>query len=181
MANIQQSNLFTVPIWRLKVDKFKDKKLKLQKLFSKFKEEENIYAKFETNKILTRTLTPNTVIGEFAEIIQDELHEFQQTLKKDFSINDVWSVSYAENAHHPIHSHGSTGLSGILYLDLPIDSPYTTYVQSWNDAESDCTIYNNLNVLEGDITIVPSYVLHYSSPNKSKEIKRIISWDMKYV
>ena len=32
---------------------------------------------------------------------------------------------------------------------------------------------------EGDIIVVPSFVQHFTQPNKSKKQKRIISWDMK--
>ena len=71
------------------------------------------------------------------------------------------------------------GFSGILYLDLPKDSPKTTYIQPWTDHETDTILYVEIPIIEGDIVIAPSFVLHFSSPNKSKNKKRIISWDMK--
>ena len=80
--------------------------------------------------------------------------------------------------YHSPHNHGSTGLAGILYLDLPKDSPVTSYIQPWQDYVNDTTIFNPLLVTEGEIVIVPQSVLHFSSPNKSTNKKRIISWDM---
>ena len=65
------------------------------------------------------------------------------------------------------------------YLNLPKDSPDTTYMQPWNDYRDDTTHFASVSVAEGDIVIVPSFVLHFSKPNKSKSKKRIISWDMK--
>ena len=66
-----------------------------------------------------------------------------------------------------------------MYLDLPEESPVTTYIQPWNDFISDTTFFNEIPVSEGTMIITPSFVMHYSSPNKSKDKKRVISWDMK--
>jgi hypothetical protein len=52
-------------------------------------------------------------------------------------------------------------------------------VQPWNDWHTDMSQYGEVLVEEGDIVIVPSFVVHYTRPNKSDDIKRIIAWDMK--
>ena len=71
------------------------------------------------------------------------------------------------------------GLTGILYLNLPKDSPVTDYIQPWQNYETDQCWYVKVPIVEGDIVIVPSFVFHFSNPNKSNSKKRIISWDMK--
>ena len=104
---------------------------------------------------------------------------FSKEIKTDFAITEIWSISYDKGDNHSPHNHGSTGLSGILYLDLPKDSPETVYIQPWNDYVDDTVKYVRISITEGDIIIVPSFVMHYSKPNKSNSKKRIISWDMK--
>ena len=94
-------------------------------------------------------------------------------------LEDIWSISYKKGEYHTPHDHGSTGLTGIIYLKMPKDGAVTQYIQPWNDWYSDRTIYYPLPVKEGDIVVVPKFVRHFTEPSKSKKIKRIISWDMK--
>ena len=96
-------------------------------------------------------------------------------------IKDIWSVSYTKGEYHSPHNHGSIGWAGILYLDLPKDSPVTSYLQPWNDIQNDTSIYHPVKVVEGQIVIVPQFVTHFSPPNKSTKKKRIISWDMELI
>ena len=100
-------------------------------------------------------------------------------IKKDFAIMDIWSLSYDKGDFHPTHNHSSLGITAILYLDLPKDSPVTEYIQPWNDYVNDTVQHYAEPVVEGDIVIQPSFVLHFSNPNESNSKKRIISWDMK--
>ena len=104
-----------------------------------------------------------------------------QRLKKDIQIEDIWSVSYKSGEYHTPHNHGTTGLTGILYLEMDKNSPTTTYIQPWNNQYTDTTLYYNMPAHEGLITVVPKFVNHFTQPNKSKKIKRIISFDMKII
>ena len=97
------------------------------------------------------------------------------------AIQDIWSVSYSKGEYHSPHNHGSLGWAGILYLDLPKDSPGTSYLQPWNDIQNDTSIYHPVKVVEGQIVVVPQFVTHFSPPNKSTKKKRIISWDMNLI
>ena len=99
-------------------------------------------------------------------------------IKKTILFEDIWSVSYKKGDYHTPHDHGTVGLAGILYLNMPKDGAVTQYLQPWNDWISDRTIYYPLPVKEGDIVITPKFVRHFTEPHKSKKIKRIISWDM---
>ena len=155
---IEQS-LFNIPYYTTPILDFKVKKKKLVNLLKSYPEKKHGMQTFFTNRQSNR----DGLVEGFTELI---------------SIMDVWSVTYAKNDYHSPHNHGSTGLAGILYLDLPKDSPVTSYIQPWQDYVNDTTIFNPLLVTEGEIVIVPQSVLHFSSPNKSTNKKRIISWDM---
>ena len=173
---MQQKTLFNIPFWEMQTINFTKKKKDIVKLLKKYPEEKLEFQDFYTNR---QTDTKGLVEG-FTEIIKEELTILaEQVFHRNIAITDCWSVSYDKNDLHAIHNHSSTGISGILYLDLPEKSPVTTYVQPWNDFISDTTLYNNVPVSEGTIVISPSFVMHFSSPNKSKDKKRVISWDMK--
>jgi hypothetical protein len=169
-----KDNLFTIPIWIFSITDFKKKKKELIKILKPFKEKKEGIQTFKTNRhILRKNLSEN-----FSKILLNEIKEFSKELKKDILIEDVWSVSYEKNEYHSIHDHGSKGLSGILYLDMPKDAPETIYLQPWNDWTIDRTIYRKIPVKEGDIVIIPKFIKHFTEPNKSKKIKKVISWDM---
>ena len=114
-------------------------------------------------------------------ILEEELTMLSEKLEKKIKVDDAWSVSYKKGEYHSPHNHGSLGLSGILFLEQPEDAPVTSYMQPWNDYISDRTVYLPIPVQEGTIVVVPQFVQHFSEPNKSKKIKRIISWDMSLI
>ena len=99
--------------------------------------------------------------------MNEELNLLAQRVKSNVKITDIWSVSYTKGEYHSPHNHGSLGWAGILYLDLPKDSPVTSYLQPWNDIQNDTSIYHPVKVVEGQIVIVPgnysiqnSYLFH---------------------
>ena len=174
--NLNVGNLFSIPFCKTSVQNFTEKKQKLINLFKPFDEKKNDeqLANFNSNRYNTELVNK-----EFTDILSDELQSIVNAFKIDFYVSDVWSVTYKENGYHPIHNHGSVGLSCILYLTLPTDAPKTSFLQPWNNFLTDKTPYAVLDVKEGDILVVPSFVNHFTQQNKSKSEKRIISWDMK--
>ena len=173
---MEQKTLFNIPFWEMKTINFKKKKKDIVKLLKNYPEEKKELQDFYTNRQTDR----KGLVKGFADIIKEELTILsEQVFKRNIGITDCWSISYDENDFHSTHNHCSTGISGILYLDLPKESPVTTYIQPWNDFISDTTLYSNVPVSEGTIVISPSFVMHFSSPNKTKDKKRVLSWDMR--
>ena len=172
---MKQESLFNIPYWKIQIINFKKKKKELTKLLESYPEEKGELQEFTTNRQSDRA----DLAEKFSSIMIEEISKFSREIKKDFVIHEIWSVSYDKGDNHLSHNHGSMGLSGILYLDLPKDSPVTDYIQPWNNFEIDTVQYNSVPIVEGDIIITPSFVLHFSKPNKSDNKKRIISWDMK--
>ena len=175
MKKLIQKSLFNIPYWKIQTINFKKKKKELAMLLESYPEEKKGLQEFATNKQSNRS----GLIEEFASIMNEEMSGLSNEIKKDFAIIDIWSVSYAQGDYQISHNHSSTGLSGILYLNLPKDSPKTVYTQPWNDYETDTVRYVKVPIVEGDIVVVPSFIFHFSNPNKSNSKKRIISWDMK--
>ena len=167
-------NLFTIPMWSIPTLNFSKKKKQLEKLVKAFPERKHGMQSFSTNRQHNRTGFKEA----FTNICMDELGMLSKKLQKDIIIDDIWSVSYKKGDYHTPHNHGAVGLTGILYLNMPKDAAVTQYIQPWNDFLSDRTIYFPLPVVEGSIVVVPKFVRHFTEPHKSKQIKRIISWDM---
>jgi len=170
-----KQTLFQINYFHMPVLKFKDKKKKLVNLLKSFPEKKHGLQNFSTNRQIDRT----GLADGFTQIVGEELQMLSKDIQLDLAMSDIWSVSYAKGDYHSPHNHGSLGLSGILYLDMPEGAPVTHYIQPWNQHLSDTTLYLPMNVREGDIVILPSFINHFSPPNKGKGKKRIISWDMK--
>ena len=170
-----EETLFRIPYWTIPTLNFSEKKKTLTTLLKGYPEKRHGLQTFATNRQSDRS----NLAEAFANICGEELNMLSTKLKKDIEITDIWSVTYKNGDYHTPHNHGSTGLSGILYLNLDKNSPSTTYLQPWNDWYSDRTIMYPMPVQEGQIVVIPQFINHFSEPNKAKKIKRIISWDMK--
>jgi len=171
---INYTSVFSIPIWSFKCNEWEDKKRQLNEILKEFPESRTPLQNFLTNRQSNRA----GLIELVSSLFKREFTMITEHYKKDISINDMWTVSYEKNDYHSPHNHGGRGLTAILYYQLPIDSPTTTYIQPWNDWNTDRTIYRPFTVYEGDIVIVPSFLNHFSEPNKSEKTKKILSWDM---
>ena len=172
-----QETMFNIPYWTIPTINFKEKKKKLQSLCKRHPDSKHGIQTFSTNRQSPRIQFKEDLVN----ILEEELTMLSEKLGKDIRIDDAWSVSYKKGEYHSVHNHGSVGLSGILYLDQPKDAPMTNYMQPWNDYFTDRTVYYPIPVQEGTIVVVPQFIQHFSEPNKSKKIKRIISWDMSLI
>jgi len=172
-------DLFKIPFYSTPVLNFKnEKKKKLTNLLKSYPEERTGIQTFSTNRQTDR----GGLVEGFTQILGEEFNILTQQIKKHLSIADIWSVTYSKGDYHSPHNHGSLGLAGILYLDLPEGSSLTHYIQPWNEIENDTTIYYPLSVTEGTIVIVPQFVQHFSPPHSAKKgKKRIISFDMDFI
>tara|TARA_Y100000996_G_C22527661_1_gene645133 strand:- start:269 stop:811 length:543 start_codon:yes stop_codon:yes gene_type:complete len=176
-----QKTLFDIPIWIKEVDNFEYKKGKLDEELSKFPEVRNDTNSFFSNRGTQREGLSKT----FANIMSKELHELQVNLKEykpeinEVWLTDVWSVTYQKGDYQATHNHRSTGLSGLLHLEIPTDGPQLNIIMPWNDWINDTTTYYSVKYKVGTMMVMPSFLLHSSEVNLSEERKRVISWDMR--
>jgi hypothetical protein len=171
---MKEETLFNIPYYTLTTSNFKIKKKNLTKLFNSYPDIKQGIQTFHTNKQSNN----ENLIQSFSNIMDEELNILTEKLKANISITDVWSVTYKEGEYHPPHNHGSMGLTGILYLEFPKNSPITMYIQPWNNFYLDTTTYCSLPVEEGQIIVVPKFISHFTVPHIHKKIKKVISWDM---
>ena len=160
--------IFKIEFFKIKCIDFKNKKKKLEKALERYPEMPQ--ANFASNR---NKCSINT---EFREIFKDEFSLIRAKFNSKILLQRVWSVVYHKGDYHVPHNHSSTGYSGILYLDMKLESPRTTYIQPWNNQEDKSVLYTP-PVNEGDIMIVPQFLMHYTTPNPIKFKKRILSFD----
>ena len=176
-----QKTLFDIPIWVKEVENFDSIKRELEIEFSKFPEVRNDTNTFFSNRNTNR----DGLSKSFGDIMSKELHELQADLKKyrpeinEVWLTDVWSVTYEQGDYQATHNHSSTGLSGLLHLEVPADGPQLNIIMPWNDWIHDDTKYYSVKYKVGTMMVMPSFLLHSSEVNLSDKRKRVISWDMR--
>lgn len=80
-----------------------------------------------------------------------------------------WFQQYAFGDFHEWHLHGKCLFSSVYYVELAEESSKTRFNFLGKEFEMD--------VKEGQILSAPSFLLHCSKPNKSKQIKTIIAFN----
>jgi uncharacterized RmlC-like cupin family protein len=86
-------------------------------------------------------------------------------------MQELWFQQYYKNSQHGWHTH-SSNFTSVYYLELENDAPKTKIVNAFNQKE-----IIELNVVEGDIVIFPSFVIHQGPKNISNNRKTIISYN----
>ena len=160
--------VFKIEFFKIKSINFKNKRDEIEKVLSQYPEMP--FDNFKSNRNKAR------INNELLKIFDDELKLIRAKFNSKIILNKAWSVTYDKGDYHIPHNHSSQGYAGIIYLRMGKNSPGTTYIQPWNN-ERDKSVLYTPPVETGDIMIVPQFLMHYTTPNKTYIKKRILSFD----
>ena len=169
-----EERMFEINFLKFKVEDFNNKKEKLLNMLKEYPESKKDYQNFYTNRQSDRT----GLIQKFREICKDEIEQISKTFKVGFKISDMWSVTYEKGNYHPVHNHGSIGLTGLLYLQADEYASPTIYLQPWTEHITDKTLYYRMPSVEGTIVITPKFLHHFTEPHDAIEDKKVIAFDI---
>jgi co-chaperonin GroES (HSP10) len=125
---------------------------------------------------------PRFYIDDFLSIFQEELMEFGQELNLNkFKIEDIWTVKYETGDFHSIHNHSKSNISGILYFDYDEKEHTPTNILVGENSITKVTDVVTPSVVEGDIILFPSNMMHFTLPNKSNKVRTVVSFDISLV
>jgi len=160
--------LFKIEFFKIKCIDFKNKKEKIEKVLDHYPE--MLFNDFKSNRNKAR------INNDLLKIFSDEFKLIRTKFNSKIVLDRAWSVTYDKGNYHVPHNHSSQGYAGIIYLRMGKNSPGTTYIQPWNNEKDESVLCTPL-VETGDIVIVPQFLMHYTTPNKTYYKKRIISFD----
>jgi len=104
----------------------------------------------------------------FAPILQHRLVQMMhQVGYKDVNIENLWFQQYVKNDIHNWHIHGSTWV-GVYYLEMDPRSPITELMDPMTQKTKIVP-----DLVEGDIIVFPSHVIH-RAPRISSDIRKTI-------
>jgi len=172
----QFNHFIQCPIIVTSVYKFKEKKQSILDAINNSAEAyPELNTKVELNVLKSDWHNNENPDREWFQMVYPFLHDnILQSCKtigfNSYNLLQAWFQQYTHLGSHGWHIH-SGNFSGVFYVDLPQSSPVTLFC----DPLSKETFFPNAT--EGDVVIFPSFILHKSVHNQSKETKTIISFN----
>ena len=116
----------------------------------------------------------------FLSMISPYLAQFLRISDYKFTkISRVWTQRYSKGDYHPPHDHEPEGFACVFYAQLdPQEHLPTQFMQPWiphtGNRDMDCPD----NIVEGDLVIFPSNLMHMAPPHSSDKYRTIISFNL---
>ena len=166
--------MLTIPFYHYKVSNWKEKKEQLLDFVSNlsFKYFDQIADLYTTYGDQTSSIP--------LKILEDDILKFTTEVKYSGEINaEIWFQKYYENQFHSPHNHGAIGYSAVLYINFdkrihegtrflaPFNHPDGNHIEFVPDVD------------EGSLIFFPSYLYHYTLPNKSDTIRIVMSVNLR--
>ena len=168
--------MLTIPFYHYKLNNWKEKKEQLLDIAS------NLL--FKTNDKISDLYTTygdvNQTSARVFDILENDIRKFTSEVKYSGEIGaDVWFQKYNENQFHSPHNHGAIGYSSILYIKFNKKvHKGTRFLAPFNSPEGNEVDFAP-DVDEGSFIFFPAYLKHYALPNKSEDVRIIMSMNIR--
>ena len=176
--------MFSIPFYKYKIENWQEKKQKLLEICSTidFKNQEIEMRKnigVNADNLYTDYGKNNPYTDKVAEILKSELIKFKDDIKfKNIEVNSAWFLQYYKSQFHSPHTHGTLGYSSVTYIKFNKKKHQPTiFISPFNDPLGNLIEYAP-EVDEGNIIFFPSMLTHYVLPNKSNDIRIILSFNV---
>lgn len=168
-------NMFTVPLFRTRVEPWEKIKTEILKSLDSNYE-------FDDSGLETDFFQRNKYSGYVYDILRPTISEILKTYFGQLPPKtppDMWSQKYHNKSEHPVHNHGNGGVSFILYLKFNPDvHKATRFYSPFNDFLTGDLMTFVPKIQEGDLIAFPSFLLHTSQYQTSDEERMIISFNI---
>ena len=167
--------MFSVPLFRTKVTPWKHIKQQVIDIVG------NTYLKDDQRGFLTDYYN-NNYNEELYEVLRpfvDQIGQKYLNMSAPAAAPNMWSQKYYAGTEHPIHNHGSTGYSFILYVKFnPQVHKATQFISPFDNFLNGDMLCFEPQVEEGDLIAFPSMIKHSSQFQTSDEERMIVSFNM---
>lgn len=118
-------------------------------------------------------------VKEMVSLLTPYLQQYREhALFKFKGISTMWCQRYNENDFHIPHDHGTKGYSAVFYAEFDPEVHQSTSFLTPFPNEVGVRPFKQINVIEGDLIIFPSNLVHMSIPHKSDRHRTIISFNL---
>ena len=160
--------VFKIEFFKIKCVNFKNKKAKIEEVLGHYPEMP--FANFSSNRNKAR------INKELLEIFKEEFYLIRTKFNAAIILDRAWSVTYNKGDYHVPHNHSSRGYAGYYLFTTKKRLTKNNLHTTLNNEEDKSVLYTP-EVEQGDMMIVPQFLMHYTEPNKVYFKKRIISFD----
>tara|TARA_Y100000114_G_scaffold138432_1_gene141427 strand:- start:9 stop:515 length:507 start_codon:yes stop_codon:yes gene_type:complete len=166
--------MLTIPFYHYKVSNWKEKKEQLLDFVS------NLSFKYFDKPANLYTTYGDQTSSIPLKILEDDILKFTTEVKYSGEINaEIWFQKYYENQFHSPHNHGAIGYSSVLYINFDKRMhDGTRFLAPFNDPDGNHVEFAP-DVDEGSLIFFPSYLYHFTIPNKSDSIRIIMSMNIR--
>ena len=121
-----------------------------------------------------------------SDCIEDKLNDFCQEIsipRENLTITDMWYETSGQYDNHRIHNHGAYGYSACWYVDFDnTEHTSTAFYSPFNNfINGDLMNYQPSNVMEGDLILFPSTIMHETSCNESSKDRTVVSFNVSII
>ena len=166
--------MLNIPFYHYKVNNWREKKEQLLDFVStlSFKFKDQIADLYTTYGDQTSSIP--------LKILEDDILKFTTEVKYSGEMDaDIWFQKYYENQFHSPHNHGAIGYSSVLYINFEKRiHDGTRFLAPFNDPDGNHVEFAP-DVDEGSLIFFPSYLYHFTIPNKSDSIRIIMSMNIR--
>lgn len=168
-------NMFSVPLFHVKVDQWDSKKEELLSLIGNMEYRQDQGECVPTDYFESRT--KNNI--HVRRILDRQIEMFLNHYKLDGRLTSSWFERSGKHHYHQPHNHGMTGYSGVLYVEYdPGHHAPTHFISPFPNFIDGEAIHQAPFVTEGDLILFPSSILHYTHPNKSEKNRTVLSFNL---
>lgn len=177
--------MFSIPCIIIECTKWNEQKKKLNSLYksSKFDSESGL----STDYYLQKNDREFSYLENIKEIFDSELKKFESLIfpsakhSNNFNITGAWFEAAKFGAYHTYHTHGAIGYSAVCYIDYDKNEHDSTHFVApyFNFLTGEDILFSVSHIKEGMILFFPSCVAHFTQPNLSKKVRRVLSFNMR--
>ena len=190
---IERDNLWTTPIWRTKIEKFRIEERKVS-----FNEDmlQFIIGEAEKNPEIIRKSNYGgwqSRVNLYEEAVTKELQQEIYNICKSLwppiegiRFNQMWAAVNKKGDWNVIHQHGQYEISGAYYLQVPENSGRIGFRDPRSNAANNYFVNRYIDKgelkwyqpVECDLMLWPSFVDHFVEPSKSDKDRIMLSFDL---
>lgn len=170
--------MFSLPLAVIPVENWEEKKEK----FFNISKINDIHLREGEDIRTNYTQTNFGDIMNVQEIFSDEILEIEKGTNSDnLYVDGSWIEVAEKGMHHVVHNHGAIGLSAICYLKYnpEVHTPVTFISPFNNFFTGDLINCTPERIKEGLLLVFPSYIQHFTLPNKSNDLRIALSFNLK--
>jgi len=176
-------DMFKIPLLHLEVTDWETKKEQLKELFD-FRGYNNTEVDGMTSDYLYKVDSGNIQKNndEIDRILLKEIGLFKDFFEfSDHEIIISWFQRTLNGQYHGVHNHGSSGYTGVCYIDYdPKVHEPTKFIAPFNHfIRTDTLHFSPSNINEGSLVFFPSVINHYAEANHTNVPRTILSFNLK--